>query len=129
MGAAGEGAKTGLMMMLYSGRESGAGTNKYENGAGQVNNTICVYVVFYAPARLSEAELNLLTRRASSATLNAHGTATQLGWEPDMRRNVPTAPLVVCSTRSGKCEKKTGPPENMPKNKKLIFYVWKHYKN
>ena len=33
-------------------------------------------------------------QRASSATLNAQSTATELGWDPDMCRNVRTSPLL-----------------------------------
>ena len=51
--------------------------------------------VFHSPARLSEAEHNPLTKRASSVTLNAQSTATELGWDSDMRRNAPTVPSLA----------------------------------
>ena len=50
---------------------------------------------FHAPNRLSEAERNPLKKGASSAMLNARSTATELGQDPDMRRNVPVAPLLA----------------------------------
>ena len=45
--------------------------------------------------RLSEAQHKPLSKRASSATLNAQSTATEFGRGPDMHRNVPTAPLLA----------------------------------
>ena len=54
------------------------------------------YVGFsMSPTRLGEAESNSLCFRANSATSSAPSTATVLGLEPDMRRNVPTAPLLA----------------------------------
>ena len=44
--------------------------------------------------RLSAKEHNPLAKRASSATLKAQSTATELGRDPDMHRHVPTAPLL-----------------------------------
>ena len=43
------------------------------------------------PTRLGEAQSNPLCNRASSARLNAPSTAAELGRDPDMRRNVPSA--------------------------------------
>ena len=51
--------------------------------------------VVYAPLRLSEAERNPLTQRASSATLAAQSNATELRWDPDMRRNIPMGALLA----------------------------------
>ena len=48
-----------------------------------------------SPTRLGEAESNPLFFRAISATFNTPSTATVLGWDPDMRGNVPTAPLLA----------------------------------
>ena len=48
-----------------------------------------------SPTRLGEAESNPLCFLASSATFNAPRTATVLGRDPDMRHNVPTAPLLA----------------------------------
>ena len=47
-----------------------------------------------SPTRLGEAESNPLFFRANSATFIAPSNATALGRDPDMRRNVPTAPLL-----------------------------------
>ena len=51
--------------------------------------------VFRAPDRLSEAEHNPLTKRASPSTLDAQSTATELGWDPDMHRNILRVPLLA----------------------------------
>ena len=48
-----------------------------------------------SPTRLDEAENNPLFFGANSATFNAPSTATVLGRDPDMRRNVRTAPLLA----------------------------------
>ena len=48
-----------------------------------------------SPTRLGEAGINHLLLRADSATFNAPSTATVLGRDPEMRRNVPTAPLLA----------------------------------
>ena len=42
--------------------------------------------------------------RASSAKLKPPGAATLLGRDPDMRRNVPTAPLLASQPKVSKCE-------------------------
>eukprot|EP00904_Undaria_pinnatifida_P005929 jgi/Undpi1/2466/HiC_scaffold_13.g05846.m1 len=57
---------------------------------------------FHAPNRLSEAERNPLKKGASSAMLNARSTATELGQDPDMRRNVPVAPLLARQPEAAK---------------------------
>ena len=44
---------------------------------------------------LSEPEHNPLTKISSSMTLNAQSTAKELGWDPNMRRDIPTAPLLA----------------------------------
>ena len=44
------------------------------------------------PTRLGDAECRPLNFRADSATLNAPSTVTVLGRDPEMRRNVTTAP-------------------------------------
>ena len=36
-----------------------------------------------------------MTKRASSETLNAESTATEFGWDPGMRRDVPRAALLA----------------------------------
>ena len=43
----------------------------------------------------SEAERNALKKRAGSATLDAQSTATELGQDQDMRRNVPMGALLA----------------------------------
>ena len=48
-----------------------------------------------SPTRLGEAESNPLFFRANSARFNAPSAATVLGRDRDMRRNVPTAPLLA----------------------------------
>ena len=45
--------------------------------------------------RLGEAASNPLFIRTNPATLSALRTATVLDWDPDMRRNVPTDPLLT----------------------------------
>ena len=49
-------------------------------------------VFHVSPTRLGEAESDPLFFIAKSATLNAPSTATVLGRDPDIRRNVPTPP-------------------------------------
>ena len=48
-----------------------------------------------SPTRLGPAESNFLLFRANSATFNAPTTATMLGRDPGMRRNVLTGPLLA----------------------------------
>ena len=89
-------------MMLYSGRESGTKTNSYVRGGSRLLTTYSSIAGFIrAPARLSEAEHNPLRKRASSATLNVQNTATEPGRDPDMRRNVPKAPLASPAAEIG----------------------------
>ena len=81
--------------------------------------------VFHAPARLSEAEPNPLRKRSRSATLNARSTTTEIGWDPDMRRNVATyGPLAEPAPE--RARKNVRPPENIMLKQKCIFYVGIH---
>ena len=66
-----------------------------------------------SPTRVGEAESNPLFFRASSATFNAPETSTMLGRNPDMRRNVPTAPSLA-------------PPESSMPNKMKVHNLHMH---
>ena len=77
--------------------------------------------VFHAPDRPSDAEHNPLTTRASSATLNVQGTATGLDRDSDMRRNVPTAPLLAAQPIVG--EKKNAAGEHHARKRVLLLRV------
>ena len=101
--------------MLYSGLESER--KKHMKGERAILNCGGVQ----AASRLSEAERNPLTKRASSATLDAQSTATELGRDPNMRRNVPMGALLP---RSRKREKKSRPSKNTKPGKKSIFYIF-----
>ena len=57
------------------------------------------------PTRLSEAERDSLKNLNNSTTLNVESTATELGRDPDMLHNVPTA----CSRKKNKSS-----PRRMP---------------
>ena len=67
----------------------GNGLFAYEN---KTKNNVGFSMV---PTGLRDAEGNPQYFRASSATLNAPSTATELGRDPDMRRHIPTAPLLA----------------------------------
>ena len=87
-----EGKTIGLVL-LYGGWESRTNIQKCERGAGYLKKTCGV---FHALLGLSsEAERNPLTKRASSAPLDAQSTATELGRDRDMRRNIPMGALLV----------------------------------
>ena len=58
----------------------------------------------------SEAERKPVKKRASSATLEALSTATELGGDRDMRRNVPKGRLACPTAESAR--KKPRPQEN-----------------
>ena len=51
--------------------------------------------VFHAPIRLSEAERNTLTHEPALRLRVLRARATELGRNPDIRRNVPTDPLLA----------------------------------
>ena len=87
-----------------------------ERGAGYLK-TPSKCRVFHA--RLREADP--LTKRASSANLNAQSAATELGWGPDMHRNVLKVPLLAPKPKVRRIN--FWPPENtMPKYKKKRAY-------
>ena len=75
----------------------------------------------FAPTRLSEAERNPLRRGASSATLNAHRTANELGRGPDMRRNVPKLPFLAPQPKAR--EKNLGRRRTACQKQKCILYA------
>ena len=78
--------------------------------------------VFHAPDRLSEAEHNPLTKSASSVTLNAQSTATELGRDPDMYCNLPTANLLAPQPKVR--DRKTRPPDiAMPNKNQVHFFI------
>ena len=77
--------------------------------------------VFHAPSRLSEAGHNPLTKRANSTTLNAQRTGTGLGWDPDMRCNVPTTTLPGPHPTVRK--RNSAAQEQNVKKKKCIIYI------
>ena len=52
------------------------------------------------PLGSSKAEPKPLTKKASSATLNAQSTATEVGRDPDMRRDEPRAPLLAAQPKT-----------------------------
>ena len=88
---AGEGENYRLIV-LHSGRESGAGCFLGENGRMIMLYNLDFFF-FCAPVRLSETEHNPSYRRHSSAKVNAQSTPNKLGRNPDMPRNVSTAPV------------------------------------
>ena len=79
--------------------------------------------VCHTSARLIEAEHNPLKNLSSSATLNAQSTATELGWDPYMHRNVPTATLLAPQPKER--EKKLGRRRTpCQKRNRFIFYMY-----
>ena len=112
-----EGDTIGLIM-LYGGRKSGANT-KMRDGIWPHEN---IFGFFRAPSRLErEAERNPLTKRASSATLDAQSTATEVEQDPDMRRNVPIGALLSPQPKAR--EKSLGRLRAASQKKK---YICKH---
>ena len=61
-----------------------------------------------------------LDKRATSATLNDQSTATELGWDSDMRCDVPTAPLLAPQPKVR--EKSSGAGEHHA-NKKSAYFI------
>ena len=100
---------------------------KYENGTGYFSEKITTMWGFsmhlIASAR---PEHNPLAKRASSATLNAQSTATELGRDPDTHRNTPK-PLAcpaVDSTRKYLGRQRT--PYTPPPKKKKVLILHRH---
>ena len=74
-------------------------------------------------ARLGEAESNPLFFGVYSATFNAPSNSTVLGRNPDMRRNIPTAPLLAPQPKL--IERTLGfRREACLKTKKRISYIY-----
>ena len=106
--------------MLYSGRESGA-KPKCEKGAGYLEIPIN-RGDFLAPTRLSEVKRSPLKNRASSATLDAQSTATELCRGPNMRRNVPMGALLAPHPKAR--ERNLGRRRKASLEKQMrIFYI------
>ena len=75
--------------------------------AACLKNKICIlYInicgVFHFTYSARRGGSNPLFCRANLATWNAPSTATVLGRDPDMRRNVPTAPLLAPAAKSAR---------------------------
>ena len=58
--------------------------------------------VFHAPDRLNGTKHNPLTKRASSVALNAQSSATELGRDPGMHRNIVSAPFAFSAAESSR---------------------------
>ena len=95
--------------MLYSGQESRAGNflNKQKH----------VGLSMY-PLVSTRRNTPPLAKIASSASMNAHSAVTELGWDPDMRPNAPTAPLRAPQPKVR--EKNLGRPRSAPRKENKV---------
>ena len=74
------------------------------------NRTKCLWGVPWSYSAQQEVERSPLTQIASSATLDAESTATELGQDPDVRRNLPMGAL--CCSAAASARKKLRPPKH-----------------
>ena len=86
--------------------------------ASQRTKTMWGFPGTWSPQR-DGTQHNPLTKRASSTTLNAQRTATELGRDPDMYRNIHT-PLLLAPQRKAR-EKTLGRRRTSCQNKKCTF--------